>query len=228
MTTSVSDALGTTSSYTTATKNSGTTQKDEFLKLLTYQLKSQNPMKPYDNQEFASQLAQFSQLEQMIDIRSLIEEQLQANQILTNTMANSALPGMLGKDAKVLTNNIKFDGENSASIGYNLPYPAATGKLNIMDSSGKTVRTIDLSSSELNTGDHDYEWDGLDNNGNKLSEGNYKFNVNAYDSTGMAITADTYSTGKIQAVRFKSEGTLLVVNGVEVSLANVTDISTDN
>lgn len=33
--------------------------KDEFLKLLTQQMKSQNPLKPQEGQEFASQLAQF-------------------------------------------------------------------------------------------------------------------------------------------------------------------------
>ena len=42
--------------------------KEEFLTLLVNQLQHQDPLNPMDNQEFAVQLAQFSQLEQMIDI----------------------------------------------------------------------------------------------------------------------------------------------------------------
>ncbi len=56
-------------------KNEAQEQKDQFLKLLTFQLRAQNPLKPYDNQEFATQLAQFSQLEQLSDIKGLLEKQ---------------------------------------------------------------------------------------------------------------------------------------------------------
>jgi flagellar basal-body rod modification protein FlgD len=40
-----------------------------FLKLLVSQIKNQNPLNPTDSVQFVSQLAQFSQLEQMIAVR---------------------------------------------------------------------------------------------------------------------------------------------------------------
>jgi len=48
-------------------------QKEVFLRLLVAQIKNQNPMNPADGIEFLSQLAQFSQLEQMLGIRTELE-----------------------------------------------------------------------------------------------------------------------------------------------------------
>ena len=48
-------------------------QKETFLRLLVAQIKNQNPLNPADGIEFLSQLAQFSQLEQMLAIRSELE-----------------------------------------------------------------------------------------------------------------------------------------------------------
>ena len=46
-----------------------TVNKDTFLKLLIAQIQHQDPLKPTDGTQFLAQLAQFSQLEQLIDIR---------------------------------------------------------------------------------------------------------------------------------------------------------------
>jgi len=48
-------------------------QKEAFLKLLVAQIKNQNPLNPADGVEFLSQLAQFSQLEQMLGMRTELE-----------------------------------------------------------------------------------------------------------------------------------------------------------
>ncbi len=56
-------------------KNSGTSKSvntDEFLQLLVAQLKNQDPMNPVDNQQFLTQLATFSSLEQLISINSAV------------------------------------------------------------------------------------------------------------------------------------------------------------
>ena len=47
--------------------------KDDFLKLLVAQIRNQNPLNPADGVEFLTQLAQFSQLEQLINIRAELE-----------------------------------------------------------------------------------------------------------------------------------------------------------
>ena len=47
--------------------------KEMFLQLLVAQIKNQDPLQPMDSTQFVSQLAQFSQLEQVIGIRQDIE-----------------------------------------------------------------------------------------------------------------------------------------------------------
>jgi len=46
-----------------------------FLQLLVAQMKNQDPLNPTDGTQFLSQLAQFSELEQVIAIRTDIEAQ---------------------------------------------------------------------------------------------------------------------------------------------------------
>ncbi len=46
--------------------------KDEFLRLLTFQLTNQDPMNPMDQNKFAGELAQFSQLEQLANMNTNI------------------------------------------------------------------------------------------------------------------------------------------------------------
>jgi flagellar basal-body rod modification protein FlgD len=60
--------------YSAQVLNSGTRQvkgnlgKDDFLQLLVAQIRYQDPLKPMDNQAFIAQLAQFSGLEQMMNV----------------------------------------------------------------------------------------------------------------------------------------------------------------
>jgi flagellar basal-body rod modification protein FlgD len=62
-------------SATAASSLAGASAPNEqmFLQLLVAQLKNQDPMSPTDGTQFVSQLAQFSELEQVIAIRSDIE-----------------------------------------------------------------------------------------------------------------------------------------------------------
>ena len=53
-------------------------QKSQFLLLLVAQLESQDPLNPMDGTEFVAQLAQFSSLEELINIREVMEDVQQA------------------------------------------------------------------------------------------------------------------------------------------------------
>ncbi len=48
--------------------------KSEFLELLVAQLKNQDPMNPINNEQFLTQLATFSSLEQLISINTAVTE----------------------------------------------------------------------------------------------------------------------------------------------------------
>src|SRR5213593_2840279 len=64
---------GATTSTTLQPKSKAEEQKNQFLQLLVAQLKEQNPLDPKDGTEFISQLAQFSSLEELINIRTAME-----------------------------------------------------------------------------------------------------------------------------------------------------------
>ena len=53
--------------------NRGEEQRSQFLRLLIAQIKGQDPLNPMDGTEFVSQLAQFTSVEELINIRQVIE-----------------------------------------------------------------------------------------------------------------------------------------------------------
>ena|SRR3712207_253826 len=81
--------------------------KDDFLKLLVGQLKHQDPMEPLKDQEFMGQLAQFSQLEQMTNVSSSMQNDRAFNLIGRQVTYNDTKTGTLvtGKVDKVVIEN---------------------------------------------------------------------------------------------------------------------------
>jgi flagellar basal-body rod modification protein FlgD len=73
----------TTTQKTTTSTTDNSLGKDSFLKLLMVQLQNQDPLKPMDDTQFISQMAQFSSLEQM--------------QNMSSTMSNLQAANMVGK-----------------------------------------------------------------------------------------------------------------------------------
>ena len=66
----------------TTPSGSPAVNQQTFLKLLVTQIKNQDPLNPSDSTQFLTQLAQFSELEQMIDVNSNLQE---INQDLTKS-----------------------------------------------------------------------------------------------------------------------------------------------
>lgn len=68
--------------------------KDEFLKILMTQLQNQDPLSPMEDKDFIAQMAQFTTLEQMVNMTSMIEKMGQTQQ--SSQMIN--YQSFIGKD----------------------------------------------------------------------------------------------------------------------------------
>ncbi len=197
--------------------------KDEFLKLLTQQMKSQNPLKPQEGQEFASQLAQFSSLEQLTNISKLLQNQLDGNKVLAASVTNASAPVLIGKNVEAQTDYLAFDGSNPVTLAYELPQSATEGVLQIKTEAGAVVRTTSLEGANLKNGRHSLTFDGKNNRGQLLAKDNYRIEVVATAGSS-PVEAQTFVRGTVSGLRFKSEGTMLVVNGGEMPLADIVEI----
>lgn len=78
--------------------------KDAFLQLLVTQLQYQDPLSPQSNEEFVSQLAQFSSLEEM--------------QAMTNSLANSQALSLVGKNVIVEVGKSSGSNNTTTVAGY--------------------------------------------------------------------------------------------------------------
>jgi flagellar basal-body rod modification protein FlgD len=96
-----------TQDTSTSTKNVQDLGKDDFLKLLIFQLQNQNPLEPMKNEEFVAQLAQFNSLEQMQNLNKTMSS-MTSLQVLTQT---SSLIGRvveaMNSDSKVIQGVVK-------------------------------------------------------------------------------------------------------------------------
>ncbi|UQZ32114.1 flagellar hook capping protein [Paenibacillus sp. PK3_47] len=74
---------------TAKSTGSSTLGKDQFLKILITQLQNQDPMQPMEDKEFIAQMAQFTSVEQLMNI---------STQLTAMNQSLGSVSGLIGKD----------------------------------------------------------------------------------------------------------------------------------
>ena len=195
--------------------------KDEFLKLLITQLQYQDPLNPMEGTEFATQLAQFNSVEQLINLNDGVNGLANAQDVMSAGLNNSLASSLTGKTARVLSNSIYSDGNSEQVIHLRLQDLAAETEITIRDANGKAIRTETL--SNLGRGDHSWTWDGKSDAGVRAPEGEYTIDV-ASSNGDDTVNTLTFIEGLVEKVRFTSQGVELLVNGVRLPLGDVEEI----
>ncbi len=185
---------------------------ETFLRMMTVQIKNQDPLSPMSADDFAAQLATFSAVEQQTKTNDLLTQQLA--QTAQNSMVQMA--GWVGKEARIAA-PVHFDGTNPVSLSPNPALNADRAVLVVKDAGGNEVSRIDIPVASA-----DYEWLGLDSNGEPLPEGVYELSLESYEGEELLGSTGVEYFGLIEEIRSSSSGvTALFPGGIEVSTALV-------
>ena len=193
--------------------------KDAFLKLLVTQLQHQDPLNPLDSTEFTAQLAQFSSLEQLGNINDGVI----GLQLIETASNNSQAVNLIGKTVKAYGNSIHLTDGVSDDIQFELEADAEAVFVNIYDSDGNNVKTIETGA--LSAGEQTLEWDGTDQDGNDVADGAYTFEVSAVDADDNMVDATAFISGTVTSVTFIDSIPCLLVGNKEIPINTVIEVT---
>lgn len=151
---------------------------NSFLKLLTAQLRNQDPLAPLDSTQFVEQLATFSALEQQVKSNSSLEMIASMMNDMTGLLAGQ----WIGQAVSFPAPNIPYTGSD-INFSFNAPKDTETSVLTIKDASGQPVWSETLD-PDLDV----HAWDGRLSSGGAATPGQvYTFSIDAYDSNDVRI-----------------------------------------
>lgn len=193
--------------------------KEEFLTLLVAQLQNQDPMNPMDGQEFAAQLAQFSSLEQLININNALEAQAVASQGIAQLLNATTATGVIGRKVVAYGDQIQIPETGEAVVTVDIGGSGGTATLKIFDAAGREVGARKI--GHIAAGRQTIE---LGSAADDCTPGMYRYKVEVTDPAGNSVGVTTYTSGQIEGIRFGSNGPVLVAGSLEIPLYTVIEV----
>ena len=188
---------------------------DQFLTLLTTQLKNQSPLDPLDTNQFTAQLVQFAG----------VEQQLRTNETLGSLLSLSAA-GTATNAVGFIGATVTADGTTTRLINGKADWKvnmasAGTATITIKDSKGSVVQTL---TKTLTAGDQTYSWDGSTSVGTTAPDGEYSITIDAKNVAGESVTAKTQISGVVDGVDFTSSIPMLKIGSISVPIDKVKSV----
>lgn len=202
-------------------KEHETLGKDGFMKLLAHQLKNQDPMKPMDQKDFSSNLAQFSQLEQLTALNKKFDG-MNANNDNEKRFQGASY---LGKKVVTSGTTIEYAGEgDNVQLPFHLDRAAKNVMIRIYDAKNQMIGKIDQ--EDLGKGQQGVTWDGIGLDGQIAPKDTYHFDVIAFDDKNEKFMGATRAEGTVTGVHFENGETILdLAAGKKVFLKDVESFS---
>ncbi|MFI4868202.1 MAG: flagellar hook capping FlgD N-terminal domain-containing protein [Steroidobacterales bacterium] len=192
---------------------------NDFLTLMTAQLKNQDPSQPLDPSTFVTQLAQFgtvSGIDAMQSSLSTLSSTLLSNQALSSA-------SLVGHSVLTQASSAQYTAGQSMPGAVQAPTGTSSVVVNINNSSGQMVQQIKLGAG---SGMNSFNWDGSTLSGAAAPSGSYSFQAIA-NVNGVSVAAPTFLAGTVSSVSLNSGGSGVTVNTPQlgsISLANVQQV----
>ncbi len=198
-----------------ASQASGEIDREDFLSLLVAQLQNQDPLNPLESAEFSSQLAQFSSLEQLMQINDGIES------LNGSSGAGSDLDalGLLGHEVRAASGEIEVTDGAHSELTFEL---GAAGAVDIeISNGGVSLGSFPL--GERGAGTHSLSLSDLEGLP-PLSDGTYSVTVHSVGEGGLATTVPTFVLGKVTGVDLNDGSPALLLGGRLITLSDVREV----
>lgn len=188
---------------------------NSFLKLLTAQVRNQDPLQPMDSTQFVDQLATFSSLEQQVNSNKALDNIAS----LIGGLHSSILAGQwLGETVAIDTSWAPYKGD---AVEYVVDIPDSTDKavLKVRDKDGNEIwsQTLDADAAT-------YTWNGETTSGESLADdGLYQFEVQMYKNDELQRTTSPRFIATVTGVTMDEQGKLLLETSANLTteMANV-------
>lgn len=206
--------------------------QEDFMDLMLTQMNNQDPFKPMENGEFLTQMAQFSAVSGLKDIK-------ESFQGLADTMqSNQALQAasMVGRKVLVPGNDFRISpemGNKPFEVQASVDLKVATENLtvNIKNSKGEIVKEIDLGSRS--PGKIDFKWDGKVEKDVEFTEGSDEdvmslpgtYKIEAYvDVENEKQAAETFVYDMVDSVSVGHAGQPMTLNLTNAGQAKMSEV----
>jgi flagellar basal-body rod modification protein FlgD len=193
--------------------------KNEFLHLLVTQLRYQDPMNPMDGQRMAADLAQFSGLEQLVNIGDQLKAQQTQNTSIAQSLNNSVAISTIGKTVTAVGDQVHITGAGDETVTARID-GEGKGVLRIYNAAGKEVGSRDL--GVVSNGSHTFD---LGTAAAGLPPGAYHYQVDVTDSAGKQVQTIPYVTARVDGISYGKEGAMLTAGPLTIAIGTIVKIA---
>ena len=211
------ESLGLSRREPAKASNSELTQKD-FMKLLVTELTHQDPSKPMDNNELATQISQFSVVAGIDKLNTSFDS---LSQSMVSDQALQA-SNLVGRNVLVPLNrgNLTLGGTIEGVVG--LDSSASDITVMVQDASGALIREISLGTQPK--GEVNFSWDGLMDSGDYAPPGPYQITARA-SQDGSDIAPYLLTEARVDSVSIGTAGKDLALSLQGLGMVSFKDVA---
>jgi flagellar basal-body rod modification protein FlgD len=186
-------------------KTNNTLALEDFMNLMVTELTHQDPFKPMENSELASQISQFATVSGIDELNNSFSD-LSGTLISDQTLQAANL---VGHDvlAPISTGYLASGGTIDGVVG--LYSSAGDVVVQITDSSGALVRELNLGTQPQ--GEVSFSWDGIADDGSYAPAGQYQITAQATED-GETVVPYTLIKAKVTSVSLGGAGQEMALN----------------